>query len=89
MKYIKTSLFVLLLIQSIGLSAQSAISGRVIDKDSIPIAGVIVLLSNRADSASLRSATSDWDGRVEFLNLTPDNYNLYCFEWKIGRECID
>lgn len=30
----------IVLIQSIGISAQSVISGRIIDKDSIPLTGV-------------------------------------------------
>jgi hypothetical protein len=64
------------LIQSISISAQSIIAGRITDKDSLPVAGATILLLNSADSTYLTGVISDLDGRFEMLNLKPDNYIL-------------
>jgi hypothetical protein len=76
MKYNKMYILVVLLILSINISAQSVISGRIIDKDSIPMASATILLLNQSDSTYITGTTSDLDGQFEFLNLQPDNYLL-------------
>ena len=65
-----------LLIQSISLSAQSVLSGRIIDKDSIPMASATILLLKHPDSTYITGTASNPDGRFEILNLKPDNYIL-------------
>ena len=76
MKYNKMYILVILLILSIGMSAQSVISGKVIDKDNAPIAGVTILLITHADSTYMTGAISDLDGLFEIPNLKPDHYIL-------------
>ena len=68
-------IMLVLLIQSISLSAQS-VSGRIIDKDGIPLPSATVLLLNHVDSTYVTGTASGPDGRFEFLNLKPDNYIL-------------
>jgi hypothetical protein len=69
-------ILVALLIQGIGISAQSVLSGRITEKDSIPVTSVTILLLNHIDSAYISGAISGLDGRFEFLNLKPGNYLL-------------
>jgi len=76
MKYIKRYILVALLIPSIGISAQSALSGKITDNNSIPIPGTTILVLHPADSTYITGTTSDPDGRFGFLNLKPDNYVL-------------
>ncbi|MCD7901218.1 MAG: TonB-dependent receptor [Bacteroides sp.] len=76
MKYNKMYILVIWLIQSISISAQSVISGRIIDKDSIPMAGATLLLLTPTDSTYITGAVSNSEGRFEILNLKPDNYLL-------------
>ena len=76
MKYNKMYILAVLLILSISISAQSVISGKVIDKDNTPIAGVTILLITHADSTYITGAISDLDGLFEIPNLKPDNYIL-------------
>ena len=68
-------IMLVLMIQSISLSAQS-VSGRIIDKDGIPLPSATVLLLNHIDSTYVTGTASGPDGRFEFLNLKPDNYIL-------------
>lgn len=74
MKYIKMCILIVLLIQTISISAQSVISGRITDKDGIPTAGATIVLLNHADSTYITGTTSDLDGRYKISNLKPDNY---------------
>lgn len=76
MKYYKLYILLILLIQTINLSAQSIISGRVTDKDSIPIFGATVLLLNSIDSIYVTGTTSNIDGQYEIKNVKSDNYIL-------------
>ena len=69
-------IMLVLLIQSIGISAQSVLSGRIIDKDGIPLPSVTILLLNHDDSTYVNGTASGPDGRFEFLNLKPDYYIL-------------
>ena len=48
----------ILLILPVNISAQSGISGRVIDKDSLPLTGATVLLLNHADSTYIAGTVS-------------------------------
>ena len=50
MKYNKMYILVVLLILSISISAQSVISGKVIDKDNAPVAGATIVVVTHADS---------------------------------------
>lgn len=72
----KMYILTVLLIQSISISAQSAISGRITDKDKIPVVNATVLLLSHADSTYIAGTTSDLDGRFELSNLKPDEYIL-------------
>lgn len=76
MKYRGIYISVVLLVQSINFSAQSVISGRMIENDSIPITGATVLVLNYTDSTYITGTTSNQDGRFEILNLKPNNYIL-------------
>lgn len=76
MKYNKMYILVVLLIQSISIPAQSVISGRIIDKDSISMVSATILLLNHADSTYITGTISDLDGRFEIVNLKPDTYIL-------------
>lgn len=76
MECTKMYLLVLLLIGSIGVSAQSSLSGRIVDKDNLPVVGATILVLNQTDSAFIRGAVSDVDGRVEISDLTPNPYIL-------------
>jgi len=76
MKYKGIYILVVLLVQSISILAQSVISGRIMENDSIPITGATILLLNNADSTYITGITSDLDGRFEILNLKPENYIL-------------
>jgi hypothetical protein len=75
MKSKKIYVSVVSLILSGSISAQSVISGRIIDKDSIPVIGLTILL-NHTDSTYITGTTSDMDGRFKISNLKPDNYIL-------------
>ncbi|MDD2952225.1 MAG: outer membrane beta-barrel family protein [Parabacteroides sp.] len=76
MKYGKIGIGMVLLMQSIGISAQSVLAGRVIDGDSIPVADATIMLLNSADSTYITGTISDVDGRFGIGNLKPDNYLL-------------
>lgn len=69
-------LFVVLLIQSISISAQTVISGRIIDKDSLPLASATILLLKNSDSTYITGTTSDLEGKFEFVNIKLGNYIL-------------
>lgn len=66
----------MLLMQAVGLSAQSVISGRIIDTNQLPMPGATVLLLNHADSTYQAGAISDHNGQFNLTNLKPDNYIL-------------
>lgn len=72
----KMYVLVVCLVLSIGISAQSILSGRIIDKDKLPMISATILLLNHADSTFITGTASDLDGRFEILNLKPDNYIL-------------
>lgn len=55
----------MLLIQTISISAQSVISGKITNNDSSPIVGATILLSNGMDSTYITGTTSDLDGRFK------------------------
>lgn len=76
MKYNKMYILVVLLILSINISAQSVISGKVIDKDNAPVAGATIVVVTHADSTYITGVISDLDGQFEIPNLKPDNYIL-------------
>jgi hypothetical protein len=67
-------ILVLLLIQSIGISAQSRISGRIIGKDSVPMISATILLLNQVDSSFITGTISNLDGRFEITSVKPNNY---------------
>ena len=50
MKTLKIYFLLMLLIQTISISAQSVISGKITNNDSSPIVGATILLSNGMDS---------------------------------------
>ncbi|MDR2920617.1 MAG: TonB-dependent receptor [Tannerella sp.] len=76
MRYNKIYILVVLLILSISISAQSVISGRVTDKDSIPMVSATILLLNHADSTYITGTISDFNGRFEIPNIKSGNYIL-------------
>ena len=76
MKYNKMYILVVLLILSISISAQSVISGKVIDKDNAPVAGATIVVVTHADSTYITGVISDLDGQFEIPNLKPDSYIL-------------
>lgn len=76
MKYCKMIVFVMLLVHTINISAQSVILGRITEKNNTPVAGATVLLLNHADSAYIAGTTSDFDGKFELANVKPGNYIL-------------
>lgn len=88
MKCNKMCILVVLLILSINISAQSVISGRVIDRDSVPLAGATIVLLNHVDSAYITGKTSDIEGRFEIVNLKPDNYILSFSMMGLKKICI-
>ena len=49
MKTLKIYFLLMLLIQTISISAQSVISGKITNNDSSPIVGATILLSNGMD----------------------------------------
>lgn len=76
MKCNKMLILIVLLIYTISISSQSGISGRIIDKDSIPLTGAAILLLNQTDSAYITGSVSDLDGQFKISNIKPDNYIL-------------
>lgn len=76
MKYNRMSVLFIFLIHSISILAQSIISGRITDKDSMPIAGATILLLNHTDSAYITGTASEMDGRFMFSGLNPNSYIL-------------
>lgn len=66
----------LLHIQSISLSAQSSLSGRIIDKDSKPVSGTTLLLLNYEDSTYVTGTMADLDGCFEITVSNPGSYIL-------------
>lgn len=76
MKCNKMFILLVLLIDTISISAQSRISGRIIDKDSIPLTGAAILLLNQADSVYITGCVSDLNGQFKISNIKPDNYIL-------------
>lgn len=69
----------MLFTQIICLSAQltkTKMSGRIIDSDSVPIAGASVLLLNRVDSSFIAGAASGLDGFFELSCSSPGEYIL-------------
>lgn len=69
-------ILIVLLILSIGIFAQSGISGRIIDKDSMPLVGATILLLNPTDSTYITGNISDLEGRFKISDVKPDNYIL-------------
>lgn len=67
---------VILLIQTVSISAQSALSGRIIDRDSMPLASATVLLLSYPDTAFITGTATDMNGQFLILNIKPDNYIL-------------
>jgi hypothetical protein len=67
---------IILLIQTISISAQSVLSGRILDKDSVPLASATILLLSYPDTTYITGTTTDMDGRFEILNIKPNNYIL-------------
>jgi len=57
MKYTKMYTLVVLVILSISTSAQSVISGKIIDKDSIPLKGATIFLNQEEDAYILSDVT--------------------------------
>ena len=76
MKTLKIYFLLMLLIQTISISAQSVISGKITNNDSSPIVGATILLSNGMDSTYITGTTSDLDGRFKMINVRPGNYFL-------------
>ncbi len=76
MKRNKVYSMLILLIQTISISAQSILSGRIIDKDSIPLASATILLSSYPDTTYIAGTTTDVDGQFTILNIQPNNYIL-------------
>lgn len=72
----KMCILIVLLIQTIAGSAQSVLSGRIIDKESIPMTSATILLLSLADSAYVTGTTSDSDGQFEISNLESGDYIL-------------
>ena len=76
MSTIKIYFLTMLFIQTISISAQSVISGRITEKDGFPMVGATIVLLNQADSAYIAGTTSDLDGRFEVINIKPGHYIL-------------
>ena len=91
MKYSKMRIMIVLLVQTISISVQSiklersehicrqekaGISGRIIDTDSVPMAGATVLLLNSIDSTYITGSASYSDGLIEIINVSPGKYIL-------------
>lgn len=76
MKFNKMHILIVLLIQTISISAQSVISGRTIDKDSMPLASATILLLSYPDTTYITGTTTDIDGQFLILNVKPGNYIL-------------
>ena len=76
MKTLKIYFLLMLLIQTISISAQSVISGKITNNDSSPIVGATILLSNGMDSTYITGTTSDLDGRFKMINVKSGNYFL-------------
>lgn len=76
MKTIKIYFLIVLFIQTISISAQSVISGRIIDKDRSPMISATILLLNHTDSTYIVGSSSDLDGQFEITDVKPDNYIL-------------
>ena len=73
MKTLKIYFLLMLLIQTISISAQSVISGKITNNDSSPIVGATILLSNGMDSTYITGTTSDLDGRFKMINVKSGN----------------
>lgn len=76
MKTLKIYFLLMLLLQTISISAQSVISGKMVNNDSLPIVGATILLSNGMDSTYITGTTSDLDGRFKIINVRPGSYFL-------------
>lgn len=76
MTTLKFYFLIFLFNQTISISAQSVISGKIIDKDRSSMGGATLLLVNPVDSTYIVGTTSDLDGRFEFINIQPGNYIL-------------
>lgn len=87
MRYFKICLWVLLLIRSISIAAQSTLSGRTIDKDNRPVSGTTLLLLTHADSAYVAGTMSELDGRFEIS--VPDSGSYILSFSMIGFKQID
>lgn len=76
MKWNKVYILIALLIQTISISAQSVLSGRIIDQDSIPLASATILLLSYPDTTYITGITTDMDGQFKILDIKPNNYIL-------------
>lgn len=77
MKTLKIIFFLIVLFtQTISISAQSVISGKITDKDNSPLAGVTILLLKPADSTYIAGTSSDLEGQFEITNSKPSKYIL-------------
>ena len=73
MKAFKIYFLIVLFIQSISVSAQTVISGKITDKGGSPMAGATILLLNHTDSTYIAGTTSGVDGRFEFTTVKAGN----------------
>lgn len=67
-------LILISIIFSISVSAQSGISGRIIDTYDYGVAFANVLLLNSEDSSFVKGAVTDEDGYYALANITPGGY---------------
>lgn len=76
MKWNKVYILIVWVIQTISISAQSVISGRIMDKDCIPLASATILLLSDPDTTYITGTTTDMDGQFKILDIQPNNYIL-------------
>lgn len=76
MKTLKIYFLIMLISQTISVSAQSVISGKITDKDSISMMGATILLVNHADSTYITGTTTDLNGQFKMINVRSNKYIL-------------
>jgi len=74
--YRKIKIFILLFLLTASITAQTELSGKIIDLQKEPLTGVNVLLLNYSDSSYINGTSSDPEGIFSIKNVSTGNYIL-------------
>lgn len=82
-------LFILLNINSIYSQSLNSVSGKVLDKDNLPLGSTTILLLNKVDSAYITGMLTDVEGKFRFENVKQEECLLVVSMLGYKKEYLD